>query len=84
MATRVKFSDARWFADYRPVCEIENEIKRELRATNEWEYAELLQKNAKSVFNKIRKVPIVNVPSIDMSSLHEYNFIPNALNILSN
>lgn len=58
----MKFPDARWFSDKRPNCAIENEIKNELGATNDFQYSAELQKNGMKVFNDhIRKEPKVSV-----------------------
>ncbi len=77
MATRMKFSDARWFADYRPVCAVENQMKNELGAKNEFEYAELLQKNAEKVFAKqVRKVPDVKVNATVVIPDEQTGYLP--------
>ena len=56
---RLTLPDVRWFADYRPVCVIENEMKTSLKATNIFEYKEKLQQNAESIISTSRKVPNV-------------------------
>lgn len=64
MSTRMMMSDIRWFADYRPVCVIENELKKQLGAIDEYDYAEKLQKNAVKIFDQTtRKQPKVTVKS---------------------
>ena len=74
MTARMNFSDARWFTNYSPVCEIENNVKKELGARNDAEYAELLQKNAKKIFSEqVRIVPkiSVNAETVDKNGLVE-------------
>lgn len=59
----MKMSDIRWFSDNRPVCVIENEIKKKVGARDDYEYAEQLQTNkGQEVFKEqVRKVPQVDV-----------------------
>jgi hypothetical protein len=57
----MNFSDARWFSDLRPTCDVENQMKRELGAKNDFDYASKLQQNGYAIFEKTRKVPVINV-----------------------
>lgn len=60
MTSRLRLPDARWMADHRSTCVIENEIKNELNAKNTFHYTELLQKNGEKIFSeRTRKVPVI-------------------------
>jgi len=62
MSTRMKFSDARWFSDKRPLCVVENEMKRKLQAVDDKQYAEKLQVSGLPLFQEnIRKKPQISV-----------------------
>jgi hypothetical protein len=51
-------NDIRWFADRRPRCIIENELKRQLNATDNFEYSAKLQSNGLNIYTEmVRKVP---------------------------
>lgn len=70
MSHRIKFTDNRWFADYRPVCIVENELKKNLGAKDEDEYAKKLQTNGLALFNAtIRRKPVISVKATTGSNL---------------
>ena len=62
MSHRIKFTDARWFADYRPVCEIENQFKTKLGAKDDWDYAAKLKEQSQTIYEEtVRKIPVVTI-----------------------
>jgi hypothetical protein len=62
MSQRIKFSDQRWFADLRPTCDIENQLKQQLLAKDEFDYSAKLQQDAMTIYNqKIRKTPVITI-----------------------
>ena len=71
MAARIRLNDSRWFADNRPICVIENELKSKLKVHNEIEYKKLLQDKGYEIYKESMKVP-------DISLLKQY-IIENTL-----
>lgn len=61
MATRMKIADSRWFADKRPVCVIENNLKKRLNVKDDREYATKLQKDGIVIYEQERKIPKIVV-----------------------
>ncbi len=64
MSTRLKIADSRWFSDKRPLCIVENEVKKRLDAKNDYEYAANLQQQGIVIFEEmVRKKPKITVTS---------------------
>ena len=62
MSHRMTFPDARWFADRRPTCDIESLMKRQLQATNDFDYSAKLQKQGVDIYRQmVVKTPVVSV-----------------------
>lgn len=62
MSHRIKFSDVRWFADRRPTCDVENQMKSKLGARDERDYSAKLQEQATAIYEEIvRKTPVVTI-----------------------
>jgi len=62
MSSKLTLPDARWFSDKRPLCIVENEMKKRLQALNDFEYSARLQKQGEQIFSQtVRKVPKINV-----------------------
>ena len=54
-------SNVRWFTEYRPVCVVENQWKTTLGAKDDFQYKDLLQRNAQTLYKQAQKVPCINI-----------------------
>ena len=63
MTSHLNLPAARFFTDFRPQCEIENEMKRYFRAKTNQDYGSLLQVNADKIINANREQLVRNVKS---------------------
>ena len=78
MAARITLQDARWFTDMRPMCEIEKQFMKELKATTNAEYAKELQKHPEVVTNSTDKVPHMTINSVGYEFANgKTEFCPN-------